>query len=561
MRGDVLLLLLVELEQRRIHHPEEVPARRVLRVAGAVLRDEAQLLPEMQPQVRQHRVDLRFLAELEQDDVAGLRPHRRVDCGAGIGRDRLRQRALRPVALLVHLGARQALGAHALGDLLQLVGLRARQSGARRDHHRLRDLPGRGLREARPHRHAGAAVLGEQPRQVHVLQAEAQVGLVVAVLAHRLVVGHARKRSGDLDSEHLAPERPHQLLDHGEHVVLRDEGHLQVDLGELGLPVEAQVLVPEALDDLEVPVEPGHHEELLEELRALRQRVELPRLQPRRHEEVARAAGRVLDQEGRLELEETALVEHAPGDRVRARAQQERALHRRPAQVQVAVVQPLLLRRVDPVLDEEGRRLAPVEDLRLRDVDLHLSGGELRVHVRAARDHLAAHADAVLEAQLVGQLLQLLAGVFLEDDLRQAGAVAQVDEHRSPVVATVVHPAEQDHLAAGLPGGQLAAGMGPLHVADEFGHVPVSSGVRCGAFGSTIRRPLRGVRAGGRAAAVGALASPLHLARAWDGSFSLRRRPVRCSLAPESSFENSNCSSTNFLGRALPPLLITFQRR
>ena len=93
-------------------------------------------------------------------------------------------------------------------------------------------------------------------------------------------------------------------LDEPEDVVLVDERHLDVDLRELGLPIEPQVLVAEALDDLEVAVEARDHEELLEELRALGERVELPGREPRGDEEVARAAGRVLDQEGRLELEE-----------------------------------------------------------------------------------------------------------------------------------------------------------------------------------------------------------------------------------------------------------------
>ncbi len=34
-----------------------------------------------------------------------------------------------------------------------------------------------------------------------------------------------------------------------------DEGHLQVDLGELGLAVRPEVLVAEALDDLVITVE------------------------------------------------------------------------------------------------------------------------------------------------------------------------------------------------------------------------------------------------------------------------------------------------------------------
>ena len=56
-----------------------------------------------------------------------------------------------------------------------------------------------------------------------------------------------------------------------------DERHLDVDLGELGLAVGAQVLVAEAARDLVVALDAADHEQLLEELRRLRQRVELAR--------------------------------------------------------------------------------------------------------------------------------------------------------------------------------------------------------------------------------------------------------------------------------------------
>ena len=71
-----------------------------------------------------------------------------------------------------------------------------------------------------------------------------------------------------------------------------DEGHLDVDLGELGLAVGAQVLVAEAAGDLEVAVEARDHQDLLEELRRLRQRVELARVDAAGHEVVARPFGR-----------------------------------------------------------------------------------------------------------------------------------------------------------------------------------------------------------------------------------------------------------------------------
>ena len=72
----------------------------------------------------------------------------------------------------------------------------------------------------------------------------------------------------DLDDHHL---------DEGHHRVLVDEAHLDVELGELGLAVAAQVLVAEAARDLEVAVDARDHEDLLELLGALRQRVDRAR--------------------------------------------------------------------------------------------------------------------------------------------------------------------------------------------------------------------------------------------------------------------------------------------
>ena len=68
-----------------------------------------------------------------------------------------------------------------------------------------------------------------------------------------------------------------QRLDHREDRVGPRERHLDVDLRELGLPIGAQVLVAEALHDLEVAIDAADHQDLLEDLRRLRQRVELAR--------------------------------------------------------------------------------------------------------------------------------------------------------------------------------------------------------------------------------------------------------------------------------------------
>ena len=97
-----------------------------------------------------------------------------------------------------------------------------------------------------------------------------------------------RKRDRHLPVDH-AEDRLHQVFHRGEDGLLVDERHLDVDLRELRLPIGAQVLVAEALDDLKVPIHPGDHQDLLEDLRRLRQGVELARVQPARHEVIARS--------------------------------------------------------------------------------------------------------------------------------------------------------------------------------------------------------------------------------------------------------------------------------
>ena len=83
--------------------------------------------------------------------------------------------------------------------------------------------------------------------------------------------------SVDLVADDLAPQPGDQRLDQRLDVLGVAEAHLDVELGELGLPVGPEVLVAEAAGDLEVALEAGHHQQLLEQLRRLRQRVPVTR--------------------------------------------------------------------------------------------------------------------------------------------------------------------------------------------------------------------------------------------------------------------------------------------
>ncbi len=106
----------------------------------------------------------------------------------------------------------------------------------------------------------------------------------------------------------LAADLDDHRLDEVHDPLLGDEAHLQVELGELRLAVAAQVLVAEAAGDLEVAVHAGDHQQLLELLRALRQGVDGAGLKPARDDEVARALGRGLEQDRRLDLDEAGPV-------------------------------------------------------------------------------------------------------------------------------------------------------------------------------------------------------------------------------------------------------------
>src|SRR5690606_24174714 len=157
--------------------------------------------------------------------------------------------------------------------------------------------------------------------------------------------------------EAIADAELHQPHD----LALVEERRLDVELRELGLPVRTQILVAETTRDLVVAVEAGHHQDLLQELRRLRQREEVAGLRAARHEVVARALRRRLRQDRRLDLDEAGLV-HETAERPRDPVpQQDVALHRLAAEIEVAVAEPKLL--ADRLVVVEWRRLRLVQDL------------------------------------------------------------------------------------------------------------------------------------------------------------------------------------------------------
>ena len=256
----------------------------------------------------------------------------------------------------------------------------------------------------------------------------------------------------------------HDVLHEVHHVLALHEAHLDVHLRELGLAVGAQVLVAEAAGDLVIALDAPHHQHLLELLGALGQRVETARVRAARHDVVACALGRGVRQDGRLHLQKAALVQGAAHGLGHLMAQVQGLEHLGTADVQVAPLHARGLVRLDAVLDGERRRHARVQDLDGLRQHFDLARGHVGVHgFRPALAHRARDLQHVLATQVLG--LREVVGahaVRVDDHLRVARAVAQVDEDEPAVVAIVPRPARQHDLAADVAFAQLAA-RGGMH--------------------------------------------------------------------------------------------------
>ena len=225
------------------------------------------------------------------------------------------------------------------------------------------------------------------------------------------------------------------------------------------MAVGAEVFVAVAAGDLVVALHARHHQQLLEQLRALRQRVERAGLQPGGHHEVTRAfRGGPRERRG-FDLDEIVAGQHCPCGRIHLGAQPNYPTGSLAAQVEVAVFQPRLLPR--GLVELEWQRRTFAEDGQRGGVDFYVAGGDFGVRVAFGPDlDDTLHGDAEFGAQPV-RLLEHVA--LTEHHLRHSGRVAQVDEDDAAVVAPTRNPARQRHLLTGVGGPQRTCGVGAQH--------------------------------------------------------------------------------------------------
>jgi len=228
--------------------------------------------------------------------------------------------------------------------------------------------------------------------------------------------------------------------------------------------VGAKVFVAEAARDLEVAIHAADHQQLLEELRRLRQGVELAGMDTAGDEVVARALGGGARHDRRLDLVEALGGEVVANGQRDAVAHLDVGVHLRASQVDVAVLQPHLFVDVGVgIAGRKRRHLALVEQLQAGGDHLDLAGIHLGIDgALIAQLDLAGDGQHVLAAHALHALVKLRAALFVEDNLGDAGAVAEIDKDQVAVIAAAVDPAHESDGLACIGGTQFAATMRPL---------------------------------------------------------------------------------------------------
>ena len=293
----------------------------------------------------------------------------------------------------------------------------------------------------------------------------AQVRLVGAIPKRCIPIRNLRPLRINLATtaelfEHALKHR----LDRVEHVLLGDERHLHIQLVKVGRrPIRARIFIPETRRNLEILVEPRHHQQLLELLRGLRQRIELARMQPRRHQKVPRALGGRRRDDRRLILAER-LVPHPLADRGHnIRAHRHIALQFLAAQVQIAIAQSRFLRILLIAEHHQRQLIRRPQHFHIADKHLDLAGGDLVVHQALVTClHGAINPDTPFRTHLFDLGKNRAIGV--RQHLCHAEMIPQVDEQQPPVIAHPVHPARQAHIVAHIGFVQIGASMAAIGV-------------------------------------------------------------------------------------------------
>jgi len=265
----------------------------------------------------------------------------------------------------------------------------------------------------------------------------------------------------------VLPQRRQQPFREREDVFRSDERRFDVDLGEFGLPIGAQIFVAETAGDLEVPVIPGDHQELLIDLRRLRQRIELPRMQSARNDVIARSGRRRLRKNWRLYLEVPSIVEKSARRLLKLVSEYQVFLQLGPTQIQIAVFEPELFGGqlfAFAAGDWNRRRFGWPNYLEIARSYLDVASLHLGVaHLGWTRGNVTFDHYHRLEAEPARPLDDIRRSPFrIEGHLQQTRSIAEIEEDYAAQISGSMYPTAESDFGADVRRSELTAQMGAL---------------------------------------------------------------------------------------------------
>ena len=112
-------------------------------------------------------------------------------------------------------------------------------------------------------------------RNINQFHAETGIRLIGTITVHRVYPFHSLQRKRDIQADRLLAHIGNKALVHIHYIIHIYKGQLHIHLRKFRLTIRTQVLIAETLCNLEIAVIPGAHQQLLEQLRGLGQRIKV----------------------------------------------------------------------------------------------------------------------------------------------------------------------------------------------------------------------------------------------------------------------------------------------
>ena len=414
----------VPFVEGEVHHPTE---------GDDLVVFEAEDVGEGDAHDSEDAVDVSSFASAEENGITVLGAGETLDGGEfGFGEE-FGDRASHGIVLVEDVG--KAAGAVATGEIGELIDLLAGELGAAWDADGF-DAGGLENFEA-----GGLEGVGE----IDELEAVAEVGFVGAVFFHHFAVGVARNVGGEEGfagkiGDEVFDERLDGLTDN---FAVIHEGHFEVELVEIAVEaVGAGVFVAETGGDLVVARDATDHEELFELLGGLGEGVELAWMEARGDEEVASAFRGRVGENGGGNFDEVVGIHVVAHETIELGAALQDALSGGATEIEIAVFEAELLARGGAfVVSVDGERFGFVDEGELGNDDFEIAGGEIGVfQFGSALADDAGGRNHEFVAESFGDF-EGGGSVGSDDELDDAGVIAQVNENQATVVAAGIDPA------------------------------------------------------------------------------------------------------------------------